>query len=483
LVINVHFLYATEISIKQTKMKKPLFLFLICFVLQFALNTSIYSATKNATVKFNSVLKQANTGNPKAMFLVARLYEQGKGTSKNLKAASKWYQKSASQNYAAANARLGKMYLEGISVKKNISKAFSLLNLAAIQGIPVAQFNLAILYELGVGTKKDLQEAIKWYDFAAKGGYFTAKGKSNSLKKRLGISPTSIASIESRDFTSELPTQNPASANDTQKIISQNESELQSVNQDDFIDIAIKEPQELIEEKNDSISVPELTSVTPEPEAEKTIEPSQQKVAAAKITITPINDNQPAKNEKPDIEEQALLSNTFERTENEPTNATLKTNKLTRQQKIALIKAQNIKRTLKTLLAGRWFEKNRPVNYLPSPKAQCNIINQIDIKCISRELQRHTDKETVFYKTLGKISKLTSTGKFLIQYQNTVVRVIADKVVNEDGVLYQSKIKTGLQKKIHQLNCQYQDISNLICIKDNAQKYNFKNRAIVDRNN
>ncbi|MFV1984655.1 MAG: tetratricopeptide repeat protein [Thiohalomonadales bacterium] len=427
--------YATNSNIKQIKMKKTGLFFIICLLLQFTLNNPGFSANKNTTTKFNTTLKQAKEGNPKAMFLVARMLEYGKGTKKNINEASKWYQRSASQNYAAANARLGKLYLEGIGVKKNTKKAFNLLNLAAIQGIPVAQFNLAIIYELGVGTTRDLQEAIKWYELAAKGGYYAAKSKSNMLKNQLGIKSTSTTVIESSTLSEDANTEP---------------------------DFAFQQDSNQIET---TVPGDDLDPVESDEDITNEDEPS----------IDPEINSQISKTEN--IEEQALLGNTFDRGELDPKNAPIKVIKLNKKQKFDLINNQHIKRTLQTLLNGRWFDKNRPVNYLPSPKAQCNVINQLEIKCSSRQLQRHTDKETVFYKTLSKISKLTSSGSFLIQYQNTVVRVVTDKVVTEDGVLYQSNIKKGLQQKIHYLNCQYKDIRNLICVKDNSVKYNLKNRA------
>jgi TPR repeat protein len=426
-------------------MNKTGFLFIIFLLLQFTLTTPGISATKSLKAKFNLTLKQAKSGDPKSMFLVARLFENGKGTKKNISKASKWYQRSASQNYPAANARLGKLYLEGIGVKKNTKKAFSLLNLAAIQGIPAAQFNLAILYELGIGTSKDLQEAIKWYDFATKGGYYTAKSKSDHLKKQLGINTRSSTIV---DVAASNSTNTDSFNTSSARISDDNVEEQFQENEPDSLTESNFSDEEQISKQGNSASAPLDTA----PRAEN-----------------------------PDSEEQALLGNTFDREEVEPKNASLEISKMSKDQKLALISDQNIKRTIKTLLDGRWFDKNRPVNFLPSPKATCNIINQSDIKCTSRQLQRHTDKETVYYKTLTKISKFTSKGSFLIQYQNTVVRVVADRVVTEDGVLYQSNIKEGLQQVIHKLTCQYQNISNLVCVKDNSNIYNFKNRAIVEK--
>jgi len=425
-------------------MKKNSFFLILCLFLPLVLNTPSFAANKKSSAKYNSTLKQAKAGSPKAMFLIARMIERGIGTKKNINEASKWYQRAASQNYAAANARLGKLYLEGIGVKRNTKKAFSLLNLAAIQGIPIAQFNLAIVYELGVGTNKDLQEAIKWYDYAAKGGYYTAVSKSNILRKQLGLNSVSTSFTSSS--TPVVKTSKPK--NTTQQGIAPIDTE------DNEVD-AVAE----LESESDAENI----TIEDEPPV-KSEEPNQNETIPKAVE------------EKTD--DQTLVNTTTTNAEATAPDISLKIPNLNKEQKIALIKNQHINRTIQTLISGSWFDKNRPVSYLPSPKANCNIINKTEIKCISRELQRHTDKETIYYKTLGKISRLTSKGSFIIQYQNSVIRVVADKVVTEDGILYQSKIKTGLQKKIHLLSCQYKDIKNLTCLKDGIEKYNFKNRII-----
>ncbi len=490
----MHFFYATDTHTRQNKMRISHFIVLLCLLLQFSIYSSSYSATANSSSNYNSILNKAKKGSPKAMFLVGRMLEQGKGTKKNIKAASKWYQRSASQNYAAANARLGKLYLEGIAVNKNTKKAFRLLNLAAIQGIPMAQFHLAILYEVGIGTKTDLKKAIKWYDSAAKGGYFSAKNKSSKLKKQIGLSlATTVDTLNLKDEKPdnstkqgigpiELTQETTDDINepielgepiviDNEDLLSQSEIEPQTIAQvvaSIDVDIESDVANTNIEENTvaDVENTPEIASENKDHEL--SIEHQID-----------INGTQNSENETPE-----LLSDSQNRAEVEPNTAPIKITQLAslnKNQKLALVKNEHIKRTLKTLLDGRWFDKNRPVNFLPSPKTQCNIINKSDIKCISRELQRQTDNETVFYKTFGKISKITSKGSFLIQYQNSVTRVKTEQDESDNAVLFKSKIKIGLQNKIHQLNCQYKNIRNLICIRDRANRYNFKNRAIIEK--
>ncbi len=500
MVFNVHFFYAADTHIQQNKMKKSHLVVVLCLLLPFVIYASCNHAIASPASNYKSTLKKANKGNAKAMFLVGRMLEQGKGTRKNIQEASKWYQRSASQNYAAANARLGKLYLEGISVNKNTKKAFRLLNLAAIQGVPIAQFHLAILYEIGIGTKKDFKKAIKWYELAAKGGYFSAKSNSSKLRKQIGLSLATT--VDNLNLKNEKPD------NSTKQGIGKIDLSQETTE-------VINEPIELGDPIIDDDKPPSLSDIEPETLAQVVanievdiesdvvnleVEDSSVDDNDVDVDVTIENDdNSDIKNKEHELaiehqidingtqnnnETPELLNDTANRAAVEPNKPPIKITQLanlTKNQKLALLENEHIKRTLKTLLEGRWFDKNRPVNFLPSPKTKCNIINNSDIKCISRELQRQTDNETVFYKTFGKVSKITSKGSFLIQYQNSVTRVIADQAANDGAELFKSKIKIGLQNKIHQLNCQYKDIRNLICLRDRANRYNFKNRAIIKK--
>ncbi|VAX02177.1 hypothetical protein MNBD_GAMMA22-438 [hydrothermal vent metagenome] len=506
MVSNVHFLYAIHNKNEYIKMKKSSFILLFVILFQFSFSSISFSANKSTSTKYLSTLKKAKAGSPKAMFLVGRMLEKGKGTKKNLKQASKWYQRSSSQNYAAANARLGKLYLEGISVRKNPKKAFKLLNLAAVQGIPSAQFNLALVYEIGVGTKKDLQRAIKWYNSAAKNGYFAAKSKSRKLKKQLGIT-NSLASIETENSDTEKNTtlQGIGEIDEPEEALSEPEiikidllDEISNQESTDAVELQYDEQSEFETESETESETEDDEDITEDPVPVEITTSDAFTSPVADIDIDTDTDSEEASEPEatqdelatehqvnPKItesEEQALLSNTFDRTESQANNKLLAKAKITKKQKLDLIKNEHIRRTLKTLLEGRWFNKNRPVNFLPSPKTICNIINKSDIKCISRQLQRQTEQETVYYKTLSKISRLTSRGSFLIQYQNTVVRVVPDNNETTDEITQKSKVKIGLQKLIHQLNCQYKNISNLICVRDKTNTYNFKNRAILNKN-
>ena len=91
------------------------------------------------------------------------MYDNGKGVTKNLQEAIKWYKKAAEQGDADAQFNLGVMYENGEGVTKNLQEAFKWYLEAAEQGNARAQNNLGIMYENGKGVQMDIQQAIRWY--------------------------------------------------------------------------------------------------------------------------------------------------------------------------------------------------------------------------------------------------------------------------------------------------------------------------------
>lgn len=81
-------------------------------------------------------LPLAKAGNSDGQFLVAFMYEYGKGTSKNLKEAFKWELKAAKQGHRVSQFVLGKMHEKGSVVKKDRVKALMWYNLASIERTP-----------------------------------------------------------------------------------------------------------------------------------------------------------------------------------------------------------------------------------------------------------------------------------------------------------------------------------------------------------
>ena len=71
--------------------------------------------------KFSEYKQAAQAGNADAQYSLAVAYEYGMGVSKNETVALQWYQKSAKQDHANAQSRLGLAYAKGqLGLKANI---------------------------------------------------------------------------------------------------------------------------------------------------------------------------------------------------------------------------------------------------------------------------------------------------------------------------------------------------------------------------
>lgn len=109
----------------------------------------------------------ANQGSRDAQFLLAMMFENGRGVSKDEKEAVKWYRKAAEQGHSAAQNNLGQMYRQGRGVKADLAEAVKWFRKAAEQDNAVAQYNLGVRYMRGEGIEKNPKEGAAWYRKAA----------------------------------------------------------------------------------------------------------------------------------------------------------------------------------------------------------------------------------------------------------------------------------------------------------------------------
>ncbi|CAB5297795.1 unnamed protein product [Rhizophagus irregularis] len=110
---------------------------------------------------------------------LARCYENGKGTEKNLEKAFHWYQKAAENGDKEAQFNLGVFYEEGIGIEKDEVKASYWYQKAAQQGCSNAQYRLGFLYKIGKGVKEVLKNPFKKVEKRSLG---TNKWIENALK-------------------------------------------------------------------------------------------------------------------------------------------------------------------------------------------------------------------------------------------------------------------------------------------------------------
>ncbi len=102
-------------------------------------------------------LKHVDDGNAKAMNAIGRLYDQGKGYSKNIHRACDWYERSAIAGYVSAQNNLAICYESGEGRARDIEKAIFWLEKSAEQGRLQAQVNLVRLY-----NDRNRDRAIYW---------------------------------------------------------------------------------------------------------------------------------------------------------------------------------------------------------------------------------------------------------------------------------------------------------------------------------
>lgn len=92
--------------------------------------------------KFSVMKRKAESGDAKAQFVLARMYYNGDGITKDDAKSVEWYQKSAAQENVFAQYKLGEMYDKGEGVPKDAAKAVEWWQKAAAQGNEAAQDSL-----------------------------------------------------------------------------------------------------------------------------------------------------------------------------------------------------------------------------------------------------------------------------------------------------------------------------------------------------
>ncbi|BCG97698.1 peptidoglycan-binding protein [Mesorhizobium sp. 131-2-1] len=114
-----------------------------------------------------ALLDAAAGGDAKALFEVGSRYAESRGVKEDMKAAAKWYEKSAELGFAPAEYRIGNFYEKGIGVARDIKKAKTYYQLAAEQGNASAMHNLAVLFAMAADGVTDNESAAHWFQAAA----------------------------------------------------------------------------------------------------------------------------------------------------------------------------------------------------------------------------------------------------------------------------------------------------------------------------
>jgi uncharacterized protein len=124
---------------------------------------------------FKHFLAQARKGTPVAQYLVASMYEEGRGALKSATLAASWYKLAADQGDAESQYALALLNLQGRGVAKDASRAAQLLEQAANSGLTSAMNRLGTLHSDGIGVTKDVAAAFALFNQAAKAGHLSAR--------------------------------------------------------------------------------------------------------------------------------------------------------------------------------------------------------------------------------------------------------------------------------------------------------------------
>ena len=115
------------------------------------------------------------------------MYAAGLGVEQDCEAAALWFEKSAVQNYAAAQYSHAKLFCEGRGVERDYRMALRLYEQAAVKGFPYAAWELGKLYRDGVGARPDDRQAARYFTSAFRGfQVMEARSHDDKLQYRLG---------------------------------------------------------------------------------------------------------------------------------------------------------------------------------------------------------------------------------------------------------------------------------------------------------
>lgn len=104
--------------------------------------------------------------NPKAMYVLAILYEIGIGYEEDHSQYLYWMQKAAQLGHKGA---IGECYIDGNGYTKNVQEGFNiLLNYARSTNESFVHGSVAGYYLKGAIISKNITEAKKWYELSAK---------------------------------------------------------------------------------------------------------------------------------------------------------------------------------------------------------------------------------------------------------------------------------------------------------------------------
>jgi len=135
------------------------------------------------------------------------------------------------------------------------------------------------------------------------------------------------------------------------------------------------------------------------------------------------------------------------------------------------------------LLRGQWLERGKPAKYLPSALTQCKRKNN-GLYCTSKkDLKGKRGNTTFVYRIISNINNISEAGEFSASYRNNILSSVQGKPVvipgddDEPDVTRPSPVvNVGLQKTVHSLECQVDNVKQISCVKDITRKIKLTRR-------
>ena len=135
---------------------------------------------KHAYVDYETAFKCFQTAakkeHPKALYYLARMFEEGKHANTDLNESLKYYQKSSKAGFGPASAFLGLKFDSGKQVKRDVEKAFKYFELAIQQGeVSAHYFKGKYLLSGELKDGKQIKEGVHCLETSAQEGYVPAQ--------------------------------------------------------------------------------------------------------------------------------------------------------------------------------------------------------------------------------------------------------------------------------------------------------------------
>ena len=122
-------------------------------------------------VSMDTVMQEAQNGNPSAQLLLGQIYENGTGVLQDYAQSYHWYNAAAQQGQIDALVQVASFKAEGLGTEKDIEGAFKLYKQAAQSGNTAAMHIIGSMIENELGSKLPRSAALTWYEKAANAGF------------------------------------------------------------------------------------------------------------------------------------------------------------------------------------------------------------------------------------------------------------------------------------------------------------------------